>query len=219
MTAPRILLDTLVVATLALACGRKDAPADPTPTPTPRPAAKAEAKAEHPAIDPKHDPSAMAGGPDAMLAVETEGTMQATMNGVATKLDFLPTGSNVAIVKEDKKIARVKLGGAPTEGGLPLLEISLDGVRLDELTLPAKLEIAASDDDPHVRIIYSVTEQKVWESQPGGNVTIESYAGARVKGTFAAKLNPRSAAFGPSIDVQGGTFDVVLRLNGAKPGA
>jgi hypothetical protein len=40
-----------------------------------------------------------------------------------------------------------------------------------------------------------------------------------VKGSFTAKLNPRSAAFGPSIDLQGGKFDIVLRLNGAKPGA
>jgi len=226
MHAPRSLLHTLVVTAIAaaLACSRKDAPADatptPTPTPTPRPTpiAKAPEQADHPPIDAKHDPAAMGAGPEAMAAIETEGTMEASFNGTVTRLDFLPTGSNVAIVKADKKVARVKIGGAPTDGGLPLLELSLDGVRLDELTLPAKLEIASGDTDPLVRVIYSVTGRKIWESIPGGTVTIESYSGARVKGSFAAKLQPRSAAFGPSIELTGGKFDVVLRLNGAKPG-
>jgi hypothetical protein len=49
-------------------------------------------------------------------------------------------------------------------------------------------------------------------------VTIESYVGKQVKGTFAGKLVARSAAFGPPIDVTNGRFDVELRLNGAAPG-
>ena len=112
MHAPRSLLHTLVLTAIATApaCSRKDAPADATPTPTPRPTpvAKAPAQADHPPIDVKHDPAAMDAGPEVMATVETEGTMEASINGIVTRLDFLPTGSNVAIVKADKKIARVK---------------------------------------------------------------------------------------------------------------
>jgi hypothetical protein len=205
---------TTLGVTLALACGSKDATPTPTPTPT---AGKAPAKVDHADIDPKHDPAAMGDGGE-RVAVTAKGSMEASLNGVVTKLAFMPPGANAAIVKPDKKIARVKIGGAASDRGLPMLELTLDGVHLHELKLPATLTIAAGEAEPMARIQYSVTEQKVWESVPGGTITIDSYSGSRVQGSFAAMLEPRSPAFGPAIEVKNGRFDVELRLNGATPG-
>lgn len=204
----------LVVGLVVIACGRNDA--------TPPPAEKGTIEVKRPKpgeIDaPHHDAKSMAAAEDEFLAVETEGSMAATLNGVVTKLEFLPTGSNVAIVKPEKGIARVSIGGAPDTKGMPLLEVSLDRVQLDQLKLPATLTSAEGNAGPSVRIEYAITERKVWESQPGATVTIESYSGKRVKGTFTGKLAPRAAAFGPPIDLTDGRFDVELRLNGAPPG-
>lgn len=167
---------------------------------------------------PNHDAASMAGAEQQFLAVEAEGSMEASLNGVATKFEFMPTGSNVAIHKPDKGIARVSIGGAPTSKGLPLLEISLVDVRLDTLKLPFTLPVGGDDGKPRASVEYSLTEQKVWHSEPGGSVIIESYTGKRVKGTFSGKLVPRATAFGPPIELTGGRFEVELRLNGALPG-
>ncbi len=170
---------------------------------------------------PHHDAAAMASAEEELLSVETKGSIEAALNGTVTKFEFLPTGSNVAIFKPDTGVARVAIGGAPTATGMPLLKLSLDGVQLDKLVLPATLEVVAGTPPAgaSARVEYMLTEQKLWQAQPGGRVTIESYTGKRVQGTFAAKLDPRSTAFGPPIEVTNGRFDVELRLNGAAPGS
>lgn len=212
----------LVCISLLVACGRNDA----APPPPAKAAGEPEVKRMKPdeIAAPHHTQAAMAESEDQFAAVETNGTMEASLNGEVIKFEFLPTGSNVAIAKPakddpTKRIARVSIGGAPTTRGLPRLELSLEGVELDKLTLPATFTVTADDAAPvRARIEYEITEQKVWRSEPGATVTIESYVGKRVKGTFAGKLVARSAAFGPPIDVANGRFDVELRLNGAAPG-
>ncbi len=209
----RLLLSALVL----VACGRNDAA-------TPPPPAKADAevkRVELAEIDaPHHDPASMAGSEDQFLVVQTKGSLSATLNGVVTRFEFLPTGANAAILKEDKGIARVSIGGAPTSKASTMIELSLEGVRLDQLTLPATIPTAAGEEKagPRARIDYTIGEQKRWRSEAGGTVVIESYVGKRVTGTFAGKLVPRTAAFGPPIDVTDGNFNVELRLNGAPPG-
>lgn len=209
----RLVLSALVL----VACGRNDAAAPPPP-------AKAAAEVKRVGLDeidaPHHDAASMAGSADQFLVVQAKGSLTASLNGIVTPFEFLPTGSNAAILKEDKGIARVSIGGAPTPNMSTTLAISLEGVRLDRLTLPATLTTTGADaeDGSRVRIEYMIGEQKTWVSEPGGSIVIESYAGKRVTGTFAGKLVARSAAFGPPIDVADGRFDVELRLNGAPPG-
>jgi hypothetical protein len=240
---------------------------------------KAAATDPHGKAPDPHDPAAMGGGDVDAVVIETKGVIEATLNGTPTRFEFLPTGSNVAIVDEAHGVARVVVGGAPTDKGMPMLRLTLDGVRVDRLTLPASFttvgpEATPSDaktpdaktpdaktpdaktpdaktpdaktpdaktpdaktpdaktpdaktpdaktpdaKSPRVRLEYRMSEEKVWRSVAGGSVTIDSYSGKRVKGTFAGKLEPKASAFGPPIELTAGTFDVELRLNGAAPG-
>lgn len=210
---------TASILAIALGCGGEQAPA--TAATKAEPASKPAAADPHREVpDPHHDPAAMGDGGEATTVIETKGGIEATLNGTPTRFEFLPTGSNVAIVDEAHGIARVAVGGAPTDKGLPMLRLSLDGVRLDRLTLPASFTTVGPDETkaPKVRLEYRMNDDKLWRSVAGGTVTIDGWAGKRVRGTFRGKLEPKSAAFGPPIEITAGTFDVELRLNGAAPG-
>lgn len=205
-------------------CGGEPPPAAAgTPTPAAKAAPAAGADPHGKAVIPHHDPAAMGGAENEIAFVEATGFIEATMSGVPMRFEFLPTGSNVAIVDLEHDVARVNLGGAPTDKGIPLLRVSLDGVRIDRLTLPASFTTVGPDappgaKTPKVRLEYRITDDKIWRSVAGGTVTIDSYSGKRVRGTFQGKLEPKSTAFGPPIEVTAGTFDVELRLKGAAPG-
>ncbi|HWB73492.1 MAG TPA: hypothetical protein VG755_01025, partial [Nannocystaceae bacterium] len=141
---------------------------------------------------------------------------------------FLPYGSNVASWSEKTGVARLALSGAPSDRGVPMLRVVIENVRIDRLQLPATFAIGSGDageprpDTPRARMEYQLEERKTWHAGPEGEavgaITIESYAGKRVRGTFNAKLTPRSTAFGPPIDLTDGRFDIELRLQGIEPG-
>jgi hypothetical protein len=184
---------------------------------------------EHKGIDMTSDPKPM--------IVTTKGSVTAALNGHPKTFGTLPVGGNAAVWTPNTRVARVLLGGSEDDSGFPALRIVLEGVRLDTLALPATFTFGKQpsaksfvrSDDPEVplaplrpRIVFEIAARKIWESDPEGpevgSVTIESFDGKRIAGTFSAKLKPRSAAFGPPVDITNGKFDVELRLNGVAPG-
>ena len=224
----RSLLSALAV--LVGACGGAASEAAPPP-PKVDPGvdlAKVEIP-EHKGVDMTSDPKPM--------LVTTKGTVTATLNGHPTTFGTLPVGGNAAVWTPATRMARVLVGGSEDDRGFPAVRIVLEGVRLDTLTLPATFTFGRKadakpfvrSDDPEVpvaevrpRIVFEIEARKIWESDPDGpevgSVTIESFDGKRVAGTFSAKLKPRSVAFGPPLDITDGKFDVELRLNGVAPG-
>ena len=213
----------LPIALAVVACGSSSSPAPP-PAET--------VKLERPTAEiPEHDAKMLAGGNDeAVNTVATQGSMSAALNGVATTFTFLPYGGNSASWSQKTGVARFALAGAPSDRGMPMLRLVIENVRIDQLKLPATFAIGSGQapgteprtDTPRPRIEYVLEERKSWFGGPDGDaigeVTIESYAGKRVKGSFAAKLTPRSSAFGPPIELTEGRFDIELRLQGIQPG-
>lgn len=214
-----------VIALGLFACGSSNAP------PAPLPAAE-QPKLEQPAVEiPQHDAKMMgADGEEPVRTVAAQGSMSAVLNGTSTSFTFLPYGSNVASWSEKTGVARLALSGAPSDRGVPMLRVVIENVRVDRLQLPATFAIGSGQaagteprqDKPRPRMEYQLEERKSWLAGPDGDavgaVTIESYAGKRVRGTFEAKLTPRSSAFGPPIDLTDGRFDIELRLQGIEPG-
>lgn len=224
----RSLLSALAV--LVGACGGAASEAAPPP-PKVEPGvdlAKVEIP-EHKGVDMTSDPKPM--------LVTTKGTVTATLNGHPKTFATLPVGGNAAVWTPATRMARVLVGGSESDAGFPALRIVLEGVRLDTLALPATFTLGKKadakafvrSDDPEVpvaearpRLLFEIEARKIWESDPEGpevgSVTIDSFDGKRVTGTFSAKLKPRSVAFGPPLDITDGKFDVELRLNGVAPG-
>jgi hypothetical protein len=217
MTAARMLVMSLGL----LACGSPAADTPSKPDESPVQLGQPEAQL------PKHDPKMLGGGgEEAVHTVAAQGSMGALLNGVATSFTFLPFGSNVAAWSDKTSVARVALAGAPTDRGMPMLRVVLENVRLDQLKLPASFTIGGGDGKaggPRPRIEYLLEQRKSWLAEPDGaaigTITIESFAGKRVRGSFHATLTPRSTAFGPPIELTEGVFDIELRLQGIEPAA
>jgi hypothetical protein len=220
------VMRALVISLALVACGSSSAPATPTP-------AADEPKLERPTAEvPQHDSKMLASGDDeAVNTVAAQGSMSASLNGVATTFTFLPYGGNVASWSQKTGVARLALAGAPSDRGMPLLRLVIENVRIDQMQLPATFTIGSGQaagsaeprtDTPRPRVEYVLEERKTWHGGPDGDaigsVTIESYSGKRVKGSFKAKLTPRSSAFGPPIELGEGRFDIELRLQGIQPG-
>lgn len=225
-------LARLSLAVLAGACGGGTSEAAAPPPPPKVESGVDLAKVEipeHGAIDMKATAKPM--------IVTTKGTVSATLNGHPKTFRTLPVGANAATWVPLSRVARVLIGGSEGEDAFPALRIVLEGVRLDTLALPATFTFGKTQgakpfersDDPEVpiaatrpRIVFEIEARKIWESDPEGpevgSVTIESFDGKRIAGTFSAKLKPRSVAFGPPLDITDGKFDVELRLNGVAPG-
>lgn len=209
-----------------------------TPTPTETSAPKVESRVDLEKLNvPEHSAADMAAR-DAPHVATTTGTLQATLNGHRQTFDTLTIGANAAIWASSTRVARVLVGGSQGTGSFPALRIVLEGVRLDTLTLPARFPLGTPagakpvvvPDDPQLprgaprpRLVYEIEARKIWESDPDGpvvgEVTIAKFDGKRIEGTFSAKLQPRSSAFGPPIDITDGTFAIDLRLNGVLPRA
>jgi hypothetical protein len=215
----------LVIAFGLCACGSSSAPPAPTPT-------AEQPKIERPTAEiPDHDAKMLAPlGDEPMHTVAAQGSMSAVLNGTATSFTFLPYGSNVASWSEKTGVARLAISGAPSDRGVPMLRIVIENVRVDRLQLPVTFTVGSGQpagaeprpDTPRPRMEYQLEERKSWLAGPDGDavgaVTIESYTGKRVKGSFKAKLTPRSSAFGPPIELSDGRFDIELRLQGIEPG-
>ncbi|HET6585486.1 MAG TPA: hypothetical protein VFG69_18635 [Nannocystaceae bacterium] len=229
---PSFVLVASVIACIG-ACG-----GDPSPASTDKSVPKVESRVALETLNvPEHSAADMKAR-DVPRVATTTGTLQATLNGHPQNFDTLTIGANAAVWAPSTRVARVMIGGSQGTEQFPALRVVLEGVRLDTLELPAtfslgrpadaKLAVVPDDAEhprtaPRPRIVYEIEARKIWETDPEGplvgSVTIESFDGGRITGTFAAKLEPRSAAFGPPIDITAGTFAIDLRLNGITPRA
>lgn len=216
---------SFVIVLGVCACGSSSAP--PAPTPSADQPKLADGKVEIP----QHDAKLMGTeGEEQVRTVAAQGSMSAVLNGTSTSFTFLPYGSNVASWSEKTGVARLALSGAPSDRGVPMLRIVIENIRIDRLQLPATFAFGSGEaegaearpDTPRARMEYQLEERKSWLAGPAGEavgaITIESYAGKRVRGTFKGKLTPRSSVFGPPIDLTDGRFDIELRLQGIEPG-
>jgi hypothetical protein len=222
---------SFVLAAVVTACG-----GGATPSP-----AQAPPKVE-PGVDlakteiPEHSAASMSETAKPML-VTTKGSLRATLNGHPKHFDTLPVGGNAAIWAPSTRVARVLVGGSEDDSGFPTLRLVLEGVRLDTLELPTTFSLGrAPGTKTHVRpedaekpiaearprLVYEIAARKIWESDPEGpvvgSITLESFDGKRLTGSFAANVKPRSVAFGPPLTIEDGHFEVDLRLNGVAPG-
>lgn len=226
-----------LLPSLLLACGATSdaAPqAQPTPAAPTAPAAPATPTSPNPHGTPplpdipEHDTAAMAVEDMTPRTITREGTMSAKLNGRAQDFLFLPPGSNAAIANGERGVARIMIGGAPTDSGRPMLRIVLEGARLDRLKLPATFSVPTEVHTkrtelgpPPLRMEYELAERKIWIAQPGATVVLESFDGTRLAGRFHGTLAARSAVMGPPITIEDGRFDIAVRLSGieAKPSA
>ncbi len=173
---------------------------------------------------PKHDVTEMAKADAVAPKVGASGTFTASLDGAPRQFAFLPTGLNAATWVQDTNVARVQIGAVADAGhDYPYIRIVLEGARLDQLELPKTFAFTDTKtaDGVHASITYEIADRKVWNADTAageaGSVTLESFQGERVTGSFAAKLAPRSSAFGPPIAITEGKFAVDLRLRGVAP--
>ncbi|MEM6989791.1 MAG: hypothetical protein AAF721_04825 [Myxococcota bacterium] len=159
--------------------------------------------------------------PEAMKAQKRvlrsqEGTFDLTVGDKTTHFPQLPIGQNAAVHFEGKK-GRISVSGT-AEDGYPSFRAEMIGWRLDQLELPITL---SGDDKQIVRFRYRVGERGEYNSDDeatkrGENkVTLESYEGNVVSGTFEGTVAPKSETVGPPLKVSG-KFKTTLRLQGVK---
>ena len=166
-------------------------------------------------------------------AVRTaEGTIELTIDGTPQRIGFLPVGRNAAVSVPSTGVSRVTIGGAESLAGTPSFSITLSGVELDEIELPATF--ATPEAEPAAkgkpkpkakatipRITWQVGDRRIYRSSDDGShgptkVVLESYADGRVQGTFSGTLVMGDGKLDPPLSVVG-KFDVSLRLNGVAP--
>lgn len=216
-----VVTRALVVFLAVLGCGGSSTPTPAADAPAPAKVAILDTKAIE---APKHDFAAMAASDAEAPKVAATGSFSATFDGKPRPFPFLPSGLNAASWVEDTKVARVQIGAAANDReGYPYLRIVLEGARLDQLQLPKTFAFSETKDADGVRasITYEIADRKLWNADTAagdaGSVTLESFAGNRVTGSFTAKLAPRSSAFGSPISITDGKFSIDLRLRGIAP--
>lgn len=221
---PRRGLRPLVILALVVACdGDKEQP----------PPRKVERRVDVDRIPvPNHGPEVMAGTQEKRRTVSAEGIIEAMIDGQHAEHTFLPFGMNAAIASEETGVARLTLVGSPTDAGYPALHLQFEGLRLDEVELPKTFEVVhdkakkrpskPAKKDVVPKILYYESERIVFETDPtredgGFEITVESFEGKTVRGTFKGTLYPRVEHFGEPKTIDRGRFEVSLRLSGIEP--
>lgn len=145
-----------------------------------------------------------------------DGSFDLTVDETTTHLPVLPFGQNSAVYFEGKK-GRISVAGSSQEG-YPSFRAEMVGWRLDELTLPMTL---TGDDKQLVRFRYQLSERAQYNSDDAATrrgenkVTLLSYEGDVLTGTFAGTVAPKSKALGEPMKVSG-KFKTTLRLKGVQ---
>ncbi|MBL4686752.1 MAG: hypothetical protein JKY37_19295 [Nannocystaceae bacterium] len=167
-----------------------------------------------PAPNPHKTVEAMAAQKPALRS--QDGSFDLTVDETTTHLPVLPFGQNSAVYFEGKK-GRITVAGS-SQVGYPSFRAEMVGWRLDELTLPMTL---TGSDKQLVRFRYQVTERVEYKSDDAATrrgeneVTLLSYEGNVLTGTFAGTVAPKSKALGEPMKVSG-KFKTTLRLKGVE---
>lgn len=209
-------LRPIALALLLTSACSKEAPPDP------RPESGAQAPAApKAAVTPPTDPHAIAKArdddPPPPPLDPTVGTFDATIDGAMTHFLRLPRGQNRAVAVADAGIARVSIAAAEGHEGWPHFRIVLDGLKLDAVELPLTLPSDAMK-DVEVSVRYQVNENRIYTEEGAKmQVTLDSFAGSVLRGSFEGALAPTKSGLGDPIPVSG-KFEVELGLRGISPG-
>ncbi len=129
-------LRSIALLTVLLAACNQGTPA-PSPADPPAKAPGAMADKRLPPDDPHAEPPPGQKPPEPEVGVmlSTKGTFDVELDGKVVHYLRIPPGQNRAIALPDGT-GRVSLGASETESGLPHLRILIEGLRLDQVTLP-----------------------------------------------------------------------------------
>lgn len=207
-------LRPIALALLLTSACSKEAP------PAPKPEAAAQAPAPK-AVTPPTDPHAIAKAQDDKPPPPpldpTVGTFDATIDGAMTHFLRLPRGQNRAVAVADAGIARVSIAAAEGHEGWPHFRIVLEGLKLDAVELPLTLPSDAMK-DVEVSVRYQVNDNRIYTEEGAEmKVTLDSFTGSVLRGSFEGALAPTKAGLGDPIPVSG-KFEVELGLRGVSPG-
>lgn len=171
---------------------------------------------------PNHSPAQMS-SPGKPRRVNAAGSMEAVVKGKTQVFTRLPRGLNAAAYSEETKVAWLKLRGALDESGDPHLEIAVENFRVDTAKYPVTLTAGeAKDGDPQLRMTYRIDASHWWKSDPAApeakdtKLVLDSFDGKRITGTFEGTLQPGIAGSGSPLPLEGGKFDIELRVKGIK---
>ena len=199
---------------LALACNKDE------PAPPPK---KVEREVDLTKIPvPEHTPE-MLSDPGKPRRVAAPGSVDVIVSGKPQHFTFMPKGVNAAVFAEEKDVAWVRITGQATSESGPTMRIELDKLRLDRTELPATFK-TSDKGKIAVTVRYELDPVKWWEAKSGkageavAEVTLQSFEGRRLKGTFKGTLDPKFPELGKPIELAEGAFDVELRLNGVEEG-
>jgi hypothetical protein len=133
-------LRSIALLTVLLAACNQGTPApspDAAPADPPAKAPGAMADKRLPPDDPHAEPPPGQKPPEPEVGVmlSTKGTFDVELDGKVVHYLRIPPGQNRAIALPDGT-GRVSLGASETESGLPHLRILIEGLRLDQVTLP-----------------------------------------------------------------------------------
>ncbi|MEM7154424.1 MAG: hypothetical protein AAF799_16375 [Myxococcota bacterium] len=216
-----VTLRTIALASAALcvSCnGSSASSADEAAKAKPAPAATAKPRPKTPTNDPHAIAKAMDAKPEVPLP-PTVGTFDATIDGEFTHFLRMPRGQNRAVAIPDHGVARVSVGAAVGHEGWPHIRLTFENLFLDAaefpVTLPSKDKGLA---DVSLKVRYQVSEQRVYAGDASTmKVTLESWVGTTLSGTFEGTLTPTAAGLGDPIPVSG-KFETSLGLRGVRPG-
>jgi hypothetical protein len=168
---------------------------------------------------PEHTPE-MLSDPGKPRRVAMPGSMQADVAGKTEHFAFMPKGVNAAVWAEETKVATVRITGQATTESGPTIQIAFENLRLDQTELPATFK-TSDKGKAELSVRYEIDPVKWWEATPGkgsAEVTLESFEGRRLVGTFKGTLDPMRPGFAEPLEVKDGSFEVELRLNGVDEG-
>ena len=216
-------LRPIALALLLVGACSKDAPSEPTPKSAAAAGADAAKTPPSRPVTPPHDPHAIAKAKDDQppppVLDDSVGTFDVTVDGTLTHFLRIPRGQNRAVAVPDAGVARVSVAAAEGHDGWPHLRIVLEGLKLDAVQLPLTLPSDAEDvKDVTVSARYQVNDNRIYTEEGAGlKVTLESFVGSRLRGSFEGTLAPTAAGLGEPIPISG-QFEVELGLRGVAPG-
>jgi hypothetical protein len=176
---------------------------------------------------PNHGPKVMAGEVDKAVILSNPGKLEAKFHDKPRTFQQFSPGLNAATYSETNDVGRIMVTAAKDESGYPRLALRIENVRLDEMKLPVTFPLSRADKkkvprigdkDPAFSLQYEEDQVHTWNLDPKSDheVTLTSFEGKTLSGSFKARLLPKVETMGEVIEIEHAEFEVELRLRGIK---
>jgi hypothetical protein len=201
-----------LVLLLGLGCN------DEPPAPPPKEVKKGVDVAKIPVPD--HTPE-MLSDPGKPRRVSSPGSLDVQIDGKHQHFVHMPKGVNAAVRFDDKDVAWIRVTGQATTESGPWVRIELRNVRLDELEFPATFT-TRDKGKAKLAVRYEMDPTRYWETKSGvesdnvAELTLESFEGKKLTGTFKGTLDPADTKIAKPMPITSGKFQGELRLNGVS---